>query len=246
MKLNCFAYVDKPVRIAPASNRRAWMDDYPERHPYKCLPLQIANAYGWQLLAPYAIDVVYRGGRSPDAMSIALPAGIPADEAFVESHFGHGILTFRSGYIFRTEPGWLLMARGPANSPKDSIAPLDGLIETDWLSYPFTINWVFTRPGRVRFAAGEPFCQLVPVLQHAIEWIEPQVRDIREDPSLCDQFEKALAKRRCPAEDHGRAGNWQHDYMKGQHADGEPAPRHQKRLSLKCPVHRRAAVDHSG
>ena len=36
--------------------------------------------------------------------------------------------------------------------------PLVGLIETDWLPFPFTMNWVFTRPGRVRLEKGEPFC----------------------------------------------------------------------------------------
>ena len=237
MKLSCYAYVDEPVPIAPASNRRGWMDRYPDRHPYKCLPLQIANAYGWHLLAPHAFKASYRGGQSPTDIAIQVPAEVAGEETFVESHFGHGILTFRSGYIFRTQPGWLLLARGPVNLPKDGITALDGLIETDWLSYPFTVNWIFTRPGTVRFAAGEPFCQLVPVLQHAIEWIEPEVRDIREDPALCKEFEAALSKRTAgPNGAPGCPADWQRDYMKGLYADGKPAPRHQKKLSLRCPA----------
>ena len=31
--------------------------------------------------------------------------------------------------------------------PKDGISALSGVIETDWLLYNFTVNWIFTRPG---------------------------------------------------------------------------------------------------
>ena len=51
-----------------------------------------------------------------------------------------------------------MWAMGPPNHIKDGIQPLVGLVETDWLPFPFTMNWIFTRPGRVRFAKGEPFC----------------------------------------------------------------------------------------
>ena len=43
------------------------------------------------------------------------------------------------------------MVRGPTNSPKDGIAALDGIIETDWAHSTFTMNWRFTSMhGRVR------------------------------------------------------------------------------------------------
>jgi hypothetical protein len=56
---------------------------------------------------------------------------------FALSHFAHGILTFQLNYLFRTEPGWNMFATGPTNNPKDGIAPLSGVIEIDWLPYPF-------------------------------------------------------------------------------------------------------------
>ena len=31
------------------------------------------------------------------------------------------------------------------------LQPLAGVVETDWLPFPFTMNWLFTQPGRVRF-----------------------------------------------------------------------------------------------
>jgi Family of unknown function (DUF6065) len=43
--------------------------------------------------------------------------------------------------VFRTPPGCNLYVRGPANSPKDGIAALEGIIETDWSEATFTMNW---------------------------------------------------------------------------------------------------------
>ena len=78
----------------------------------------------------------------------------PEFQDFVKSHFSHGIITFHPGYLFRTPEGWSMWAGGPPNHVKDGVQPLAGLVETDWLPFPFTMNWVFTRPGRVKFAQG--------------------------------------------------------------------------------------------
>jgi hypothetical protein len=40
---------------------------------------------------------------------------------------------------------------------------LEGLIETWWLNYTFTINWKLVEPGSVVFAKGESLAQLVPL-----------------------------------------------------------------------------------
>ncbi len=79
------------------------------------------------------------------------------------SHFGHGILTWRLPFLFRTPVDTDLLMRGPANSPKDGIAPLEGMIETDWSPATATMNWQITRPDHVvRFVADEPIAMIVP------------------------------------------------------------------------------------
>ena len=195
MKLTCYSHVEKPLRLVPANSKRAWMDSQANRHPYRCLPLKIANTYGWHLLSPFEFSATYHGGDDRSAIDLLLPTDTDPADSFVQSHFGHGILTFRTGYVIRTQAGWHLMTSGPANSPKDGIDALSGLVETDWLPYPFTINWKFTRPGSVVFAKDEPIAQLIPVMQHALEWIEPEVRHIDEDPRLKRQFEDWWRKR---------------------------------------------------
>jgi hypothetical protein len=71
--------------------------------------------------------------------------GRPATD--LVSHFGSGIITFHANCIFRTDPETNLWVSGPINTPKDGLAPLTGLIESDWMPYTFTMNWMVTRPG---------------------------------------------------------------------------------------------------
>ena len=121
-------------------------------------------------------------GKSLDAMRIKCKTG---NVSPAMSHFGSGILTFHVTCIFRTDPGVDLFVTGPVNRPKDAIAPLTGIIETDWSPYTFTMNWQFTRAAqRIYFEAGEPFCHVFPVARREIESLEPRIAKLSENPQL--------------------------------------------------------------
>ena len=78
-----------------------------------------------------------------------------------------------------------LFATGPINRPKDGIAALSGIIETDWSPYTFTMNWKFTRPNqRVHFEVDEPFCHLFPVARGRLENLHPAIRSLSDNPEL--------------------------------------------------------------
>src|SRR6478736_3013671 len=143
MKLTAYVTDGHTIDIRPAPAERAWMDNTENRHAYRCLPLTIANAHGWEILSPGGFNAIWNGGKGLDAVTVTADAGV---EPAAMSHFGHGVLTFTVPCLFRTEPGFDLMVTGPFNMPKDSIAPLTGIIETDWSPYTFTMNWRFTRP----------------------------------------------------------------------------------------------------
>ena len=81
----------------------------------------------------------------------------------IKSQFGSGIVTFSPPWLFRTAPGWNLYVKGPSNRWKANCVALEGVIETWWLNYTFTINWKLVEPGSVVFAKGESLAQLVPV-----------------------------------------------------------------------------------
>ena len=155
MKLVCYAVDPDCFPLRPAPVTRGWMDRIPDHHAYRCLPLNIANAYGWEVLCNAGFLAMWWGGEGLDSIVIEPDPGTIAPAI---SHFGHGILTFHLPCLFSTEPGAELMVQGPINRPKDGIAALSGIIETDWSPYSFTMNWMFTRPGTpVRFEKGEPY-----------------------------------------------------------------------------------------
>ena len=145
-------------QLRPSPPRRHWMDQSP--HAYKCLPLVIANQWGWQILCPTDVTVTWDGDPNLAGLRVDVaPQYLPA----IKSQFGSGIVTFSPPWLFRTSPGWDLYLKGPSNRWKPNCVPLEGVIETWWLNYTFTLNWKLVEPGTVVFARGESLGQLVPV-----------------------------------------------------------------------------------
>jgi Family of unknown function (DUF6065)/Sulfotransferase domain len=196
MKLDCYRTHEDAPELVPASAGRAWMDATVSRFAYRCTPLTIASSTGWELLCPSGIKASWNGGKELSDLVIEheeLGANPPH---FAQSMFGHGVLTFHPGYLFRTDPEWAVWCRGAPNSPKDGIAALDGLVETDWVPFTFTMNWLFTRPCSVRFEKGEPFCFIVPVPHMQIEAIEPKITSLSDNPELQAEYAVWAASRK--------------------------------------------------
>jgi hypothetical protein len=71
VRLTCYALGDHAPKIVAGRSSRQWMDNFPDRHPYRCLPLNVANAYGWEMLSPIPIDIEWTGGSELDAVRIS-------------------------------------------------------------------------------------------------------------------------------------------------------------------------------
>lgn len=212
------------------------MDRTRDQYAYRCLPLAIANQHGWEVLADGTHEAIWNGGDGREDLDVSSsPAASPA-----VSHFGHGILTFHINCILRTEPGVNLWVCGPVNRPKDGIAPLTGVIESDWMPYSFTMNWQFTRADcRVRFEEGEPICCFFPIPRGFVEDIEPEIHALDSDPATRDalqawsadranlnsQIEKNLAV--------ARERGWQKNYFQGRWPDGQRFEHHQTKLHVR-------------
>lgn len=188
--ITCFLYPGWRPHIRPAAADRPWMDAAPEAFPYRCLPLNIANAQGWEVLSPVAFEACWAGGDRVEDVHIRLPDGAPPHLAPV-SIFGQGVITFHIMGLFRTSPGWNLWVGGSPNRPKDAIAALSGIVETDWAPFTFTMNWRFTRPNTwVRFEEGEPICFFFPIQRTLMEQVRPRFADIETAPELKAEFER--------------------------------------------------------
>src|SRR6185312_12750040 len=243
-RLEAFALHACVPSLVPSTADRVWMDVFPERHAYRCLPLSVANAHGWEVLAPGAFEITWNGRSSSGDLSVRPVGDWPADlpfQDFARSNFSRGIVTFHTGYLFRTPPGWNLLATGPFNEPRTGIAPLTGIIEADWLPYPFTMNWQMLTAGTVRFEKDEAFCVVMPIPKNYLPDWELAIHDVADDPVLAaeyktfrqsrEQFMEAVSANDPAAIQAG----WQRHYFVGRHPDGTLVDDHLNKLRLASP-----------
>ena len=243
MELLCYPMGNRPPEIVPGQQSRRWMDAFHGRHPYKCLPLSMANTTGWELLSPWDVTIEWTGGPLQSDITFRFDRPVPDQDHFIQSHFAGGVVTFHPGYLFRTPPGWSMWVQGAPNHIKDGVQALTGLVETDWLPFPFTMNWMFTRPGRVRFEKGEPFCFITLMQDKPMAEFQPVVRSLARNEALRDQYEAWYRQRadfnaRLVKQDPGAMREaWQRYYFKGELPDDTgPAPKqHVNKRRLKAP-----------
>jgi hypothetical protein len=240
MKLSCYLHHSWRPLIRPAEATREWMTNSPESFAYRCLPLNIANAHGWECLSPTTFRARWNGGMLAEDVIVECPPGTPPEHRPV-GLFGQGVLTFHVQGLFRTEPGWNLWVGGSPNRFKDGLQALTGIVETDWSPYSFTMNWRFTRPNEwVWFDAGEPICFFFPVQRGALEAVDPVFESLTDNPDVEESFAEWSRSRNAfqaavaANPPKAPADKWQKAYYRGVQPDGSPGPDdHQAKLRLK-------------
>jgi Family of unknown function (DUF6065) len=247
-RLDCFSLHPNTPRLVASTPEREWMDRTSEHFAYRCTPLAIANATGWELLNPVGFSATWTGRNGKhDIILRPHVAGDPlAQTGFF---FGHGILSFHPGYLFRTDAGWMTWVRGSPNRFKDGIHPLDGLVETSWLPFTFTMNWKFTRPCTVHFEKDEPFCFITMSPSVTIEGVQPNIMPLEDEPQLHREYRIWASERSkfSSAMDLGDQlaieQKWQKNYLIGRSPSGNSVagPDHRVKRGLNepsfgCPV----------
>ena len=224
--------------IEPAGLRRDWMDATIVKVAYRCLPLSIANQSGWVIRSPHSFRATWIGGDEGHCTRLEPFGGDdPRFSMHIRTNFGTGIVSFALPWVFRTPPGYGLIVRGPVNMVRRNAAPLEGLVETDWAPYTFTMNWKIVQPHiRVEFRREEPICMITPYPLELLEQFRPRVTDLREDAALEAEFKAWHAERRT----HGEASKalpyeakeFKLRYLRGEHMDGASHQGHRSRLNL--------------
>lgn len=220
VSVECLVRDNFRIAIRPAPQERDWMDATPQQFAYRCLPLNIANAHNWEILSQAGFRARWNGG--PRIEDIKIEHDDPNGAVAAMSHFGSGVLTIPVAGLFRTDPGYDLWVMGPVNRPKADIQALSAVVETDWLSFTFTMNWIFTRPDQwVRFDEGEPVCAFFPVPRGLMERCRPAFVRMDDDPDLSARFQAyADGRNRFNADlkvpgSKARSDRWQKTYFRG-------------------------------
>jgi len=218
--------------IAWADYRRDWMDATSSRFAYRCLPLTIVNQLGFCIPNPVGFTARWKS-RSSSTIDFKFDAAGDTWSQYVVSHFGNGVITWHTPYLFRTRPtGSRLLVMGPPNGGlKPHCHALTGLIETDWISMSFTMNWKIITPGEdIRFERGEPLFHAIPMARNPcldIEHATVTYRRITDAPELAEVYNKWVISRRDfrTRKTKGELGasDWQKHYFRGVNIEGEPA-----------------------
>ena len=223
-----------------ADFQRDWMDATPNRHAYRCLPLTIVNQTGWWIRNPVGFVATWGGSMAPGDIAFAFDSPDPAWPASINSQFGEGIITWNTPFLFRTEPtGSRLLVTGPTNYFRKDAHPLTALIESDWMTMSFTMNYKLMAPGvPVRFEAGEPLFQAIPLMNNIcadLEGAEVRYQKLADDPAIHQayadwstgrtKFHEAKASRAV------KPDQWQKDYFQGRSpAGGEAVADHMTKV----------------
>ncbi len=70
MKLIAYLFDGQSIEIRPASARRDWMDQTIDSFAYRCLPLNIANAHGWEILCPGSFSAIWNGSHEAKGLTV--------------------------------------------------------------------------------------------------------------------------------------------------------------------------------
>jgi hypothetical protein len=215
-----------------AEFRRDWMDATPTKYAYRCLPLTIVNQTGWWITNPVGFTAMWDGNTGPKSIDFWFDHDPQFWKQWVNNQFGEGIITWNTPFLFRTRPaGSRLLVIGPANQFKRNAHPLTALIESDWISMSFTMNWrLFLPHEKVRFEAGEPLFQVIPIATNVcgdLEDAQVVYRRLIDDPPVHKSYQEWHESRKMFHEQKASGEvaphEWQKDYFQGRDASGHKA-----------------------
>ena len=245
-----FEVPEDKILIIPFSGRDEQYDRYPEiveslkgnikrswfnNHAYYCLPLNIANQYGFIIKAAYDFDATWDGSTgNPNDIHINIKN--PADSICMQSihpGFAEGILTIQNSFQFKTPPGINLMTIQPPNMFTPGAIAMSAVIEADQIRRDFTFNLKLTDPGRVvEFKKGDPLGAFIPIPRYFVDKFEIDAANkyFSEDIIKNEANDANELGRQRMDEDRQKAHSAGRKYFNGIHAFGQKFIDHQKKL----------------
>jgi len=160
------------IIFKPGKKRSWFVPDF-----YRCLPLTVANTYGFLIASDFDFSVTWTGGDTPEDIiierdnEVLIPktGGNPFlnNKIKVTSHFGLGMFTIGLPFILKTPPGINLLTMNPPNYINPNLSVLSAAVETDNLRHNFTINVRMQIPNiTVKYEKGAPLAALLPIPRH--------------------------------------------------------------------------------
>jgi hypothetical protein len=212
------------------SHKRDWFNP----HFYKCLPLSIANQYGYTIISEFDFGIIWDGGERPENLKILLPNNLKNDAEGlyprVTSHFGSGILTIEPPFHVRTPAGINTMVINPPNCILPNITVMSGVVETDNLRRSFTFNLKVQTPNiEIIIPKGTPLASFIPIPRYFADSFDLKFADeIFSEEVILDELQAETdANLKRNEIEYFAKPNVGLDYFKGQDVYGNKFKDHQ-------------------
>lgn len=219
-----YTEIVKPLKGNP---KRDWFNS----HFYFCLPLTVANQYGFVVESVRDFEVTWNGGE--EDVQITFLNDDNANKQVIKNGFGSGIITVQNMFSIKTPIGVNVMTIQPPNMFLPGCASMTGVIETDQIKRDFTFNIKVTVPNfKLTIKKGDPLGAFIPIQRYFVDKFDAKlVSDIFDRELHVNEVEEAynLGKERMTA-DQEKPHAAGRRYFNGINFDGTKYPDHQKRV----------------
>jgi hypothetical protein len=207
-----------PPVIAQSRLKRDWMDATHNKHAYQCMPMTVANVYGWEIQLEEELVVLWDGEQTPPKILSGEFTKSGRQQA-VSSIVG--IISINMGWTMRTEEGYDTWFSGSPNYFVDGASALTATIPTWWWPDESQMNWKITKPGvPVVFEAGSPFCFFSIYDNSVLPNTEVVVENLWDDENLMIARQKYGDKKMKNHQE--RPWTWTKGIRTGLDADDKP------------------------
>jgi hypothetical protein len=224
-----YQQIDNTVVDLRGSIKRDWFVN----HAYFCLPLTIANQYGFGIRSLHTFEATWNGGQSPADVTVRILDGDSNGFQQISSHFGMGTVTIQNHMVWHAPERINLFTLDPPNMFKDGITNMNGVIEADNLKRDFTFNLKLTRVNHtITIKKGELISAVLPIQRYVADAFTlrkgTEIFGDSYDTYIQEQS-NAYAEERRTVDRTKRHGIGRR-YFKGEDPSGSPYKDHQNKI----------------
>ena len=223
-----------PERLLSVVEKPSFKRDWFDPHFYHCLPLSVANQYGFIIKTEYGFYLEWNGNNGINDLQISIE-GKKEDVnnmfPHIASHFGHGILTVNVPFVLRTPPNVNLLITSPFNYLMPGITVMSGVVETDNLRHHFTFNLKVNIPNsKIYFPPNTPLASFMPIPRYFADSFELRyAEDVFDEDTIIEELQATadFSIRRWDIDQENIPHKVNKMYKKGMDIYGNLFPDHQ-------------------